>query len=120
MATKLTKRDHFNTLLAMVEGNDELTAFLNHEIELLDKRSSADRKPTPKEKAKIAEDNALAEALLEGLAGNALTVSQVVKTIPAFEGFSSQKVTAIMRKLIALGKITRSEVKGVAYFALAE
>ena len=41
MANKLTKRDYFEMILEVVEGNEQLTAFVNHELELLDKKASS-------------------------------------------------------------------------------
>ena len=45
---KLTKRDHFNTLLTIeeVKSNPALVDFINNELNLLAKKNSADKKPT--------------------------------------------------------------------------
>ena len=47
---KPTKRMQFEALLnlADVQANSSLVDFINHEIELLDKKNSADKKPTAK------------------------------------------------------------------------
>ena len=47
---KPTKRDNFNTLLGLneVASNPQLVEFIEHELALLDKKNSAERKPTPK------------------------------------------------------------------------
>ena len=44
---KMTKKDCFNALLAIEEvaNNENLVLFINHEIELLEKKNSADKKP---------------------------------------------------------------------------
>ena len=41
MEKKITKKDRFNQLLAIdgVSANDELVAFIQHEIELLEKKA---------------------------------------------------------------------------------
>ena len=46
MANKKTKREHYNELRILANGNDELIEFIDHEIELLNKKNSAERKPT--------------------------------------------------------------------------
>ena len=49
MANKVTKKDNFNTLLSLeqVQANAALVAFINHEIELLDKKAeNRSTKPT--------------------------------------------------------------------------
>ena len=48
---KPTKRDRFNALLNIeaVKNDADLVAFIEHEIELLDKKNTAERKPTAKQ-----------------------------------------------------------------------
>ena len=54
MATtkKITKKERFNELIAMVGDRTDLVEFLNHEIELLDKKAST-KTQTKKEKKTI-------------------------------------------------------------------
>lgn len=131
--TKMTKRDYFNALLGIeaVSANDELTAFINHEIELLDKRKATpktgERKPTARQK----ENAGLKIALLANMEDGAeYTITDMVKEFDCFgEGVSSQRVNALVSQMIAdktgsgLTKtgeqptILRKEVKGVAYFS---
>ena len=42
----MTKREMFNEILTVVADNAEMVEFINHEIELLNRKSSAVRKPT--------------------------------------------------------------------------
>lgn len=118
--SKITKRDNFNSLLALVKGNDELTAFITHEIELLDKRTSAERKPSKAERMKIEQDEALAQAIMDGMGTTKYTVSALIKAIPDLNGLSTQKVTALLRKMIAEGKIAKSVEKGTSFYAIAQ
>ena len=57
---KITKRERFNSLLSLseVQADAGLVAFIEHEIELLDKKNSADKKPT----AKQSENEAIKDA----------------------------------------------------------
>ena len=45
---KITKRERFNSLLSLseVQANADLVAFIEHEIELLDKKNSSEKKLT--------------------------------------------------------------------------
>ena len=114
---KLTKRDHFNTLLAIpaVSENPVLVDFINHELELLSKKNSADKKPTAAQHA----NNALKEAIINLLVdGNPYTVSQIIKEVPECAGLSNQKVSAMMIQLVNEGQVEKVIEKRVSYFKL--
>lgn len=125
--TKLTKRDHFNTLLSIAEvaENPVLVAFIEHELELLDKKNAADRKPTAVQVA----NEGLREAILDFMEeGKGYTVSDLIKQVPACADLSQSKVSAILRPLLLVtakgeanpdGVLERYEEKGKAYFKLA-
>ena len=125
--TKLTKRDHFNTLLSItkVAENPVLVAFIEHELELLDKKNAADRKPTAVQVA----NEGLREAILDFMEeGKGYTVSDLIKQVPACADLSQSKVSAILRPLLLVtakgetnpdGVLERYEEKGKAYFKLA-
>lgn len=125
--TKLTKRDHFNTLLSITEvaENPVLVAFIEHELELLDKKNAADRKPTAVQVA----NEGLREAILDFMEeGKGYTVSDFIKQVPACADLSQSKVSAILRPLLLVtakgeanpdGVLERYEEKGKAYFKLA-
>ena len=116
-AKKLTKRDHFNTLLAIpaVSENPVLVDFTNHELELLSKKNSTDKKPTAAQQA----NNALKEAIIDLLVdGNPYTVSQIIKEVPECAGLSNQKVSAMMVQLINEGQVEKVIEKRVSYFKL--
>ena len=125
--TKLTKRDHFNTLLSItkVAENPVLVAFIEHELELLDKKNAADRKPTAVQVA----NEGLRDAILDFMEeGKGYTVSDLIKQVPACADLSQSKVSAILRPLLLVtakgetnpdGVLERYEEKGKAYFKLA-
>lgn len=125
--TKLTKRDHFNALLSItkVAENPVLVAFIEHELELLDKKNAADRKPTAVQVA----NEGLREAILDFMEeGKGYTVSDLIKQVPACADLSQSKVSAILRPLLLVtakgeanpdGVLERYEEKGKAYFKLA-
>ena len=67
---KITKRDRFNALLNMAEvkANPDMVAFIEHELELLAKKNSADKKPTAQQTA----NEGIKSAILEGMEDNRL------------------------------------------------
>ena len=120
MATnkKITKRDRFNALLSMseVQANAELVAFIEHEIELLDKKNSSEKKPTAQQTA----NESIKAAIVAGMTPNRLyTVTEIQKEIPECAELSNQRVSALLRQMIGK-EIVRTEDKRKAYFSLAE
>lgn len=118
MTKKITKRDRFNQLLALdaVKENAGLVEFINHEIELLDKKNSSDKKPTATQLA----NNGIKETILETLADNkAMTITEMQKVNSELADLSNQKISALVRQLIAEGAVKKEEIKRKSYFSLA-
>ena len=113
---KITKRDRFNALLAIpaVQADPDMVAFIEHELELLAKKNSADKKPTAQQ---VANDG-IKQAILEGMEDNRLyTVTEIQKSVPACAELSNQRVSALLRQLKDDKLITRTEDKRKAYFS---
>ena len=116
--TKMTKREKFAMLanLPEVQKNEILREFIAHEMELLEKKSSAPKKPTTQQIA----NKGICEAILSGMEqGRAYTITELIKEIPECAELTNQRVSAIIRPLITESKIVRTEDKRKAYFSLA-
>ncbi len=115
---KPTKRDHFNTLLSIpaVAENAELVAFIEHEVELLDKKNSAERKPTPKQTENAGIKSAIAGWMT---AGEQYVSADVTKNCPACESLTAQRVSALLSQLVADGTLVRTVDKRKSYYSLA-
>lgn len=114
---KLTKAQKFAMLRAIpaVAENAMLVEFIDHEVELLTKKNSADKKPTAQQVANAG----IATAIVEGMEPNRLyTVTEVIKSIPACADLTNQRVSALLRQLVEAGKVKRTEDKRKAYFSL--
>ena len=114
---KLTKRDHFNALLAIadVAQNQILVDFINHELELLAKKNSSEKKPTA---VQIANEGIKAD-ILEGMEANRLyTITELIKEIPACNDLTNQRVSSLVRQMYDCENptIERIEEKRKAYF----
>lgn len=123
---KITKRDKFTAVLSMLNTIDptttvadgitaeELVDFVNHELELLAKKNSADKKPTEKQ----TENNGIKEIILDVLCkdGGLLTVTDVQKASAELGELSNQRISALLRQLVADGYVERIEDKRKAYF----
>jgi predicted RNA-binding protein (virulence factor B family) len=116
--TKITKRDRFNALLNIpaVQADQGLVDFINHELELLARKNSAEKKPTA---AQVANDGIKA-AILDGMETDRLyTITELQKSIPACAELSNQKVSALVRQLKDEGAVVKTEDKRKSYFSLA-
>lgn len=114
MSKKMTIAETFAEIIDTYALSDEHKAFLLERAEKASRKSSTgERKPT----AKQVENAKVAEAVYEAMEPNRqYTVSEMVKVIPAFDGVSASYANAIVKKLKDAGRVTRSEVKGRAYF----
>ena len=115
---RFTLRDYYNALLNIEEiaSNPTLRKVTEERLVQLDKKNGtagADRKPT----AKQVENEAIKSAILECMpTEKGLTVGEMIKEIPACDGLSSSKVTALIHQLVKAEKVVRVEHKGKAYF----
>ena len=115
---KITKRDRFNALLAIpaVQADPGMVDFINHELELLAKKNSADKKPTAQQTA----NEAIKSAIVEAMEANHLyTVTEIQKSVAECADLSNQRVSALLRQLKDDGVIVRTEDKRKAYFSKA-
>ena len=112
-----TKRDFFNELLAIeaVSANAEMVAFINHEVELLNKKSGS-KKPTATQVANEAIKDTIREVLSDG---KARTVSEVIASGNFAEGTTTQKISALMTLLIKSGDVVKTVDKKKSFFSLA-
>ena len=120
ISRKPTKRDRFNTLLAIpaVAENADLVEFINHEIELLDKKNAAERKPTPKQ---VENAGFKAEIVAFMEPDTLYTSADLTKSVPALTaaGISGSRVTAMLTQLVNEGKLVRTEEKRKGFYSLA-
>jgi hypothetical protein len=91
---------------------DEEKAFIEHELELLAKKNSAEKKPTAQQ---VANAN-VADAIYDGMVeGTLYSITDLIKTIPECADLTNQRVSAIVRGMIGT-KVERLEEKRKAYF----
>lgn len=112
--TKMTKRDYFNRILGY--AHDEDKEFLLHELELLAKKNSGERKPTATQVANESVKETIVSVLSDGVAR---TIGEICKADESLADLTSQKVSALVRQLVLEGTVAREEVKRKAYFSLA-
>ena len=123
MAKKMTKKEMFVQILNNYALKADEIDFINHEIELLEKRNSngGDKKPT----AKQLENADLKTVILDFLADNPddkFTITDMWKKIPVLANnteMSNQRISAIVNQLKKENLVVRVEDKRKAYFSIA-
>ena len=111
---KMTKADYFKQIMANYPLTKDEQDFVNHELELLAKKNSSEKKPTA---TQVANDG-IKTAILNGMeVGKMYTITDLIKTIPEIADLTNQKVSALVRQLMP-EYIERVEDKRKSYFRL--
>jgi hypothetical protein len=113
---KLTKREKFEMVLAVpaIAENEVLREFIQHEMDLLVKKNSGEKKPT----ATQVVNEGIKSAILEFVNENEklFTITDFIKQVPECADMSNQRVNALVRQLLKAELVDRTEIKGRAYF----
>lgn len=119
---KMTKRDYFNGLLGVLENHkdsienyEEFKAFIEREIELLNKKRS-NSKPTKTqiENEKIKEKILIAFEKID----EPVTITELAK-MDGLTEYSNQKLSILCHQLVDEHKVVNTKVKKVSYFKIA-
>ena len=116
MANKKTKREFFGEIREIVKENAELVAFIDHELELLDKKTSAKSTKVNTEQVELMEK--IVSALNE--IGRSVTISELQKENAEMAEYSNQKLSAMLKKLVDNKQVTKMIDKKKSYFMVAE
>lgn len=110
-----TKREYFAELKNIVADNADLVAFIDHEVELLDKKNAAPKKAT----AKQLENESYKDIILAYDFVKPMTCGEIQKDILGEYDLSNQRVSAIVKQLVEDNSLVRTVDKRKAYFAKA-
>lgn len=116
MTNKKTKKDLFLEVREVVAGNEELVAFIDHELELLNKKAST--KSTKVNDEQVALMEKIVNALNE--IGRSVTISELQKENAEMAEYSNQKLSAMLKKLVDNKQVTKIVDKKKSYFTTAE
>lgn len=116
---KVTKADMFNAIKAVPEvaANDAFVAFIDHELELLAKKS-ANRKPSKSQLANEELKTTIADAMTTIDAP--ATVSEIMAVDESLKALSTQKVSAVLKLMQADGTVVKTVDKKKSLFTLAD
>ena len=112
---KMTKRDYFNELKGLVANRTDLVDFIDHEIELLDRKSSkSNQTKTQKENETIKEQIIVA---LKEIA-RPVTVDELRANNANMGEFSNQKLSALLKQLVDTNVVVKTIDKKKSYFSI--
>ena len=113
----MTKKEMFSAIRNIVSDNAEMVAFIDHEIELLERKSSSPKKPT-----KTQIENTALKAQIVSYLGEVDTpknISELQTEMPALGGLTNQRITHLLTDLVK-GEILKKEyVKKTPYYSVA-
>ena len=123
MKEKMTKKDWFAVLRVMVANaemaeaeKDGALAFIDREVELLNKKSNNSR-----DTKKQTENKALAEVVLAelGKIGKPMAIAELIKASEVLGAYTTQKLTPIMKTLVTEQKVVVTVDKKRNYYTVA-
>lgn len=111
----MTKREMFNAILSVeaVAANAEMVNFINHEIELLNRKSSA-KKPTKKQLENETLKGIIVTYLVE--TDTMVTIKELQENIPELAPLTNQRISHLLTALKKEEKIDKEYIKKVPYF----
>lgn len=115
MEKKLTKKQMFEKVLVLVEGNQDLVDFVNHEIELLDRKASRSTE-TKTQKENVAIMKTIVETLTD--LAKPVRITDLQSANETLANLSNQKISALLKKLVDSNKVAKTIEKKIAFFSI--
>ena len=113
----MTKKEMFAEIRKVVIDNEEMVAFIDREIELLNRKSNAIRKPT---KTQVENEQFKADIVSAlTVADRPCSIKELFEICDSIKGLTNQRVTHMLTDLVKGAVIERTVVKKVPYFAIA-
>lgn len=128
-SVRLTKRDFYTAALNALTDNavftipkgegvveisgSQMAEFYKHEVELLDRKNTVDKKPTKTQQA----NESIKTTVLESMEDNRLySISEMLKEFPVCKDMSNQKLSSLVRQMVVDKQVERIEEKRKAFF----
>lgn len=114
---KMTKKEMFKEIanVATELGRTDIVDFANHEIELLENKSSK------KTETKTQKENvAIMETIVETLTDLAkpVRITDLQSANETLANLSNQKISALLKKLVDSNKVAKTIEKKIAFFSI--
>ena len=128
MANKKTKKDLYMEMVEIFQelGKGEYVDFCNHQIELLDKKSTGSKGLTKIQKENETIKDMILEELAKHQGENGITITELLKESDVLSNYvtvegkniTNQKLSALMKKLVDEKTVSRTTDKKTSYFKI--
>lgn len=129
MANKKTKKDFYMEMVEIFQelGKGEYVDFCNHQIELLDKKSTGSKGLTKVQQENETIKDIILEELAKHQGENGITITELLKQSDVLSNYvtvegkniTNQKLSALMKKLVDNEKtVSRTTDKKTSYFKI--
>lgn len=128
MANKKTKKDLYMEMVEIFQelGKGEYVDFCNHQIELLDKKSTGSKGLTKIQKENETIKDIVLEELAKYQGENGITATELLKQSDVLSNYitvegkniTNQKLSAILKKLVDKKIVSRMIDKKISYFKI--
>ena len=128
MANKKTKKDFYMEMVEIFQelGKGEYVDFCNHQIELLDKKSTGSKGLTKIQKENETIKNIVLEELAKYQGENGITITELLKQSDVLSNYvtvegkniTNQKLSALKKKLVDEKTVSRTTDKKTSYFKI--
>lgn len=113
----MTQREMFKRIATLNAEDEEIVAFCKAKIEQLNHRST-NKAPTKTQKENVGIMEIIMDAL--SVAGQPVTVTELIAGCDELAEYTNQKISALLRKLVADGRATQSKDGRKSVYALAD
>lgn len=112
----MTKKEMFNLIATVNADNEEIVTFCKHELDLLEAKSKASKKPTPKQQ----ENEILIDVIRGVLAGydEPISFRELKKQDEKLDCLSDQKVASLLGKLVSAKEVEKTYNKKTPVYLL--
>ena len=113
----MTKKEMFAEIRKVVISNEEMVAFIDHEIELLNRKSGSPKKPTKTQ----VENDAYKATIVEYLTtvDAPKTIKEMQAEIADLAELTNQRITHMLTDLVKAGTLAKEYVKKTPYYSIA-
>ena len=117
MEKRLTKKEYFGIIRGIVEDRQDLVEFIDHELELLNKKSSSKgqtKTQKENEEIKVKIINALTEI------ARPVTITELQENNEEMAIYSNQKLSALLKQLVDTQQVAKVIDKKKSYFSVVD
>ena len=111
---KMTKKEMFEMIKGVCANDTRIVEFCDHEIELLNRKNSKSSQTKTQKENEVIMERVLV-ALQE--VGRPVCVDELRALNTEMGAYSNQKLSALLRKMVDMGKVEKTEDKRKSYFS---